>query len=164
MTTMTQSATTQVFRVYIKSTPDKIWQAITDPAFNDKYGYRSPSQYDLRPGGVFQVFPTQEMKDFGAPDIIIEGEVIESDPPSKLVQTWRALFTEESAAEPFTRVTWEIEQEPSGLCKLTVTHDLEHAPVTLVMVSGDAPDAGGGWPFILSDLKTLLETGTAFEV
>lgn len=164
MTTMThQAVTTQVFRVWIKTQPEAIWQAITDPAFNDKYGYGCPSEYDLRPSGAFRVISSAEMKEHGAADVIIDGEVIEADPPRKLVQTWRALFTPETAAEPVTRVTWDIHEEQPGLCILTVTHELDNAPVTALQISGNAENAGGGWPFILSDLKTLLETGRAFQ-
>ena len=94
MTTVTtqQSVTTQVFRVWIKSSAEKVWQAITDPAFSDTYGYRCHTDYDLTPGGAFRVIPNAEMKEYGAGEFIIEGEVLEVDPPRKLVQTWRALF------------------------------------------------------------------------
>ena len=90
--------------------------------------------------------------------MIIEGEVIECDPPRKLVQTWRMLFEPSMSAEPLTRLTWEIEEE-MGVSRLTVIHELVDAPVHASLVAGDVPEAGGGWPFILSDLKTLLETG-----
>ncbi len=102
------------------------------------------------------------MKDHNAPDVIIDGEVLESDPPRKLVQTWRALWDPAIAAEGFKRLTWEIEPGPGGVCTLTVTHELEGAPQTAALVSGQIPNTGGGWSFILSDLKTLLETGKAF--
>lgn len=150
--------TVQVNRVYIKASPQKVWDAITDPGWNRKYGYQAPSEYDLRPGGAYRVLASKEMREYGSPETIIEGEVIESDPPRKLVQTWHALFNPEISAEPATRLTWEIE-ERYGATVLTVTHELEGAPLTAEQTAGDIPEAGGGWSFILSDLKTLLETG-----
>ena len=160
----TQTAvTTQVYSVYIRATPEAIWTAITDPEWNLRYGYKAPLTYDLKPGGAYWVGPSAEMKEFGAPDTIIEGEVIESDPPNRLVQTWHALFDSGIAAEPVTRVTWEITPanwgpHPSGITRLTLTHELEGAPSTAAVVAGSTP-MGGGWGYTLSDLKTLLETG-----
>jgi uncharacterized protein YndB with AHSA1/START domain len=100
------------------------------------------------------------MKSFGLPDEIIVGEVVESDPPRKLVQTWHPLFDANTSAEPHTRLTWEI-QEHDGLCTVTITHDVTGAPRVAGMVpgGGDPVKGGGGWPWVLSDLKTLLETG-----
>ena len=94
--------------------------------------------------------------------MVVDGEVIEADPPHKLVQTWRMLMMGPTQApEGFTRLTWEIEEIQSGVIKLTVVHDLEGAPQTAVMVAGgmEADGAGGGWNEILNGLKTLLETG-----
>jgi uncharacterized protein YndB with AHSA1/START domain len=165
MTTTTESTvTTHVSRVYIKATPEAIWEAITNPEWNKRYGYQSPSEYDLRPGGAYRALATAAMREQGgAPAVIIEGEVIEANPPHKLVQTWHALFDPETSAEPFTRLTWEIEEGGGGVTKLTVTHDMRGAPTTAALVNGQVPNAGGGWSFILSDLKTLLETGTPFS-
>jgi uncharacterized protein YndB with AHSA1/START domain len=96
----------------------------------------------------------------GAPDVITDGEVIEADPPRRLVQTFRMLMDETMAAEGHTRLTYEIEEAVGG-SRLTVTHDLTGAPQLAVLVSGGMEDqgAGGGWAWIISDLKTLLETG-----
>jgi uncharacterized protein YndB with AHSA1/START domain len=146
--------------VFIKATPEAVWEAITNPDWAERYGYRGRMEYDLRPGGVYRAFPTAGMTEMGAPDVIIEGEVIEADPPRKLVQTWRMLFDPTMSAEPLTRLTWEIEEE-MGLSRLTVIHELADAPVHASLVAGDVAEAGGGWPFVLSDLKTLLETGTS---
>jgi len=171
MTTTETSVTTQVHRVYIRATPERIWQAITDPEWNGRYGYSAPAEYDLQAGGAFRSFATEEMKaasaqmGFPCPDVIVDGEVIEVDPPRKLVQTWRMLMDPATAAEPFTTLTYEIEDAKMqpGVCKLTVTHQLPGAPVTAAMVAGtDDGGAGGGWAWILSDLKTLLETGRTF--
>jgi len=164
MTTMTDSTvTTQVYQVYIKATPQAIWDAITKPEWTLRYGYCSGVEYDLRPGGAYKAFATGPMLEDGAPDVIIDGEVVEADPPRRLVQTWRGLFDPEMVAEGAKRLTWEIEEGPGGVSKLTVTHDLQGAPKTAALVGGQVPDAGGGWAYILSDLKTLLETGHAFQ-
>ena len=165
---MTTPTTTQVYRVWIKATPEKIWQAIVDPEWNTRYGYAAPSFYELKAGGRFHSTPNQGMIDyaerngFTMPDTIVDGEVIEVDPPRKLVQTWRLLMDPSTADEPFSTVTYLIEESKSqpGVCKLTVTHELPGAPATAAMVSGSAgEDAGGGWAWILSDLKSLVETG-----
>jgi uncharacterized protein YndB with AHSA1/START domain len=152
--------TTQVHRVFINATPEQIWDAITRPEWTEKYGYKTREEYDLRPGGTYKAFANQGMKDYGSPDIVVEGEVIEADPPRKLVQTWRMLFEPDMSAEPMTRLTWEIDED-MGVSRLTVTHELENAPIHASLVTGNVPNAGGGWPFVLSDLKTLLETGSA---
>jgi uncharacterized protein YndB with AHSA1/START domain len=114
---------------------------------------------------------TTDMKSFAAaggfeiPDTILDGEVVECEPPRRLVQTWRMLMDPRTAAEPFTTLTWEIEEaaRQPGVCKLTVTHRLAGAPETAAMTAGtDDAGAGGGWAWILSDLKTFLETGKNF--
>ena len=164
MTTVTDtSTTTQVYRVYIKATPEAIWNAITNPEWNQKYGYRGRAEYDLRPGGAYRAFASEAMKAHGGPDVIVDGEVVESDPPRKLVQTWRPLWDPEMVAEGFKRLTWEIAPGEGGITTLTVTHELDGAPKTAAQVSGTISEAGGGWSFILSDLKTLLETGKTLE-
>jgi uncharacterized protein YndB with AHSA1/START domain len=157
----TQAGTiTQVYQVFIKASPQAIWDAITDPEWSQRYGYGGISQYDLRPGGAFRSVATPELMAMGMPEQLVDGEVIEADPPRRLVQTWRFLWDEQIKAEGPTRVTYAIDETPQGLCRLTVTHELENAPMTLSQVNGDVLEAGGGWPFILSDLKTLLETGS----
>ena len=158
-TTTSKSEATQVYRVEIKATPQMIWDAITKPEWNRKYGYAAPSEYDLRPGGAYRGFATEAMKQYGGPDVVVDGEVILADPPRKLVQTWRALWDPEMVAEGFKRLTWEIEPLTGGMTALTVTHELDGAPKTAAQVSGKITQAGGGWSFILNDLKALLETG-----
>ena len=166
MSTATATAvTTQVYRVYIKATPEAIWDAITKPEWTEKYGYKGRAEYDLRPGGSYKGFATPGMLAMGTPEVVVDGEVIEADPPRRLVQTWRFNWSPELVAEGFTRVTWEIAEEDGGLSHLTVTHELEGAPLAAAQVASIAPLAqgGGGWTLILSDLKTLLETGSSFE-
>jgi uncharacterized protein YndB with AHSA1/START domain len=151
--------TVQTYRICIKATAEEIWDALTRPGWTQKYGYRAPVQYDLRPGGTYLVFASGAMKIRGVRDVIIEGEVVEADPPRRLVQTWHALFDPEAAAEAVTRLTWEIEERDAGVAMLTVNHELDEAPRTAALVAGVAGEAGGGWIWVLSDLKTLLETG-----
>ena len=158
-----RDVSTQVFRVFIKATPQAIWDAITDPDWNARYGYRSRQEFELRPGGAFRAFATADMAEHGAPDVVIEGEVLEVDPPNRLVQTWHAYFSPEITAEGPTRLTWEISPGGGeGVTQLTVTHELAGAPNVAAIVSGAEPEAGGGWAMVLSDLKSLLETGSAF--
>lgn len=162
----TTTATTQIHRVYIKASPATIWEAITSPEWTVRYGYQAPAEYDLRPGGAFRSLATAEMIGFGLPEVVVDGEVVESDPPNKLVQTYRFLFGPENEAEGFTTLTWELEAENETLTRLTVIHELTDAPIAAAMVAGGeakVAEGGGGWPWILSDLKTLLESGTGLQ-
>jgi uncharacterized protein YndB with AHSA1/START domain len=161
--TAEKTMTTQVFRVFIKATPQAVWDAITDPEWNHRYGYRSRQELELRPGGAYRAFATPDMSAHGAPAVIIDGELLEVDAPRRLVQTWHAMFDEATSAEPPTRLTWELSETAQGVTRLTVTHELEGAPKTAEIVSGAAEEAGGGWAMILSDLKTLLETGQPID-
>jgi uncharacterized protein YndB with AHSA1/START domain len=155
--------TVQVHRIFINASAQAVWDAITSPGWSERYGYGGSTTYDLRPGGAYQVKASPEMLQFGAPDIVVDGEVIEADPPRKLVQTWRMLMDPEAAAEGFTRLTYEIEDAPGGGVRLTVAHDLTGAPKLALMVGGEMLDsAGGGWDWVLSSLKTLLETGEPY--
>jgi uncharacterized protein YndB with AHSA1/START domain len=160
-TTAETAVTTQVYRVYIKATPQAIWDAITKPEWTQRYGYRGIAEYDLRPGGKYLARAPEEMQSMGMPEVVVDGEVIEADPPRKLVQTWRALWDEEIAAEGPTRVTFDIEEDDGGVTRLTVTHELEGAPLHAAQLTSVTRiyEGGGGWNWILSDLKTLLETG-----
>jgi uncharacterized protein YndB with AHSA1/START domain len=171
MTTATQrtqtSQTTQVYRVYIKATAQAIWDAITKPEWTNRYGYTGFAEYDLRPGGAYQVRANDEFKaaaeaaGFPCPDVVVDGEVIQADEPRRLVTTWRMLMDADIAAEGFTQIAYDIKEIDGGYCSLTVTHDLEGAPKLAAMVSGSGEDsgAGGGHAWVLSDLKSLLETG-----
>jgi uncharacterized protein YndB with AHSA1/START domain len=105
------------------------------------------------------------MRAHGAPEVAVDGEVVESDPPRKLVQTWRMVMDDDMAAEGFTRLTYEIAEGQGGVTKLTVIHDLEGAPRLANLLAGgmEAEGAGGGWSWVLSDIKSLLETGNPLE-
>ena len=143
---MTATAT-QVYQLFIKATPEQIWDAITKPEFTQQYFYGSVLDSTFEPGASFDGWSADRSQHY------VDGEVLEADPPRLLRTTWRALYDPETAAEPHSRVTWEIEPQDGGLTKLTVVHDeLEQSLKTAASVAG-------GWPFVLSGLKTLLETG-----
>jgi uncharacterized protein YndB with AHSA1/START domain len=134
---------TAVFEIYIKATPERIWEAITDPEQRATYSFGVQTHSDWTSGSSYRA---------GVPGVvdIAEGENVVVDPPHLLVQTFNALWSDEVKAQGTTRVTWEIEQVADS-CRLTVVHDRlpESANAELY----------GGWPMILSGLKTLLETG-----
>jgi uncharacterized protein YndB with AHSA1/START domain len=132
----------KVFEIYIKTTPERLWHAITDTEMRRKYTFGAVVTSDWTQGSRYEGVGN------GTP--IAEGENLEVDPPRRLVQSFRALWGEDVKSEGTSRVTWEI--EPVGdSCRLVVTHDQlrEHANKQLY----------GGWPMVLSGLKTLLETG-----
>src|SRR5215208_8366670 len=134
----------KVFEIYIKTTPERLWEAITDSEQRAKYNFGVGTQSDWTAGSAYEaVHPGAGIK-------IAEGEILEVDPPRRLVQSFTALWSDEVKAEGTSRVTWEI--EPVGdSCKLTVVHDQ--------LREGANEQIFGGWPMILSGLKTLLETG-----
>ncbi len=159
---MTQgTSTTQVYRIVIKASAQAIWDAITKPEWTERYGYGGRVELEQKSGGSFSHKASAEMKAFGMPDEIITGKVIECDPLKKLVQTWHPLFNPQTTAEPHTTLTYEIVEHSGGVCTLTIYHDVAGAPLVAGMVHGgrDPGQGGGGWPWILSDLKSLLETG-----
>jgi uncharacterized protein YndB with AHSA1/START domain len=164
-TTVAAPATTQVYRVYIKASPEAIWDAITNPEWTQRYGYGGRGEYELRPGGAYRGYSNEGMRAHGAPELAVDGEVLEADPPRKLVQTWRMLMDDRMVVEGFTRLTYEIEPRKEGVTRLTVVHELENAPTLQVLMSGGMEDggAGGGWNWVLSSLKTLLETGESLD-
>ncbi|HEY7522405.1 MAG TPA: SRPBCC domain-containing protein [Candidatus Limnocylindrales bacterium] len=135
-----------VFTVFIRTTPDQLWRAITDSEFTTRYYYRSAVESDWNPGAGYRYHID------GADQIT--GTVIEADPPRKLVQTFDARWDEDVAADAPTRISWEIEEAGPGMCRLTVVHD-GFASRTATYES-----VVGGMPYILSGLKTLLETGS----
>jgi uncharacterized protein YndB with AHSA1/START domain/DNA-binding transcriptional ArsR family regulator len=141
--TRLESPMEKIFEIYIKTTPERLWEAITDSDIRSKYQFGLKVSSDWTPGGRFELAP-----DGGDP--LGEGENVEVDPPRRLVQTMRALWGEDVKAEGTSRITWEI--EPVGdSCHLTVTHDQ--------LREGANEELYGGWPMILSGLKTWLETG-----
>ena len=134
----------KLFEIYIKTTPERLWKAITDPELRRKYNFGVGVESDWKPGSHYQGISRL------APAPIVEGENLEVDPPRRLVQSFRALWSDDVKAQGTSRVTWEIEQIGDS-CRLTVLHD---------QLREDAnPELYGGWMMILSGLKTLLETG-----
>jgi uncharacterized protein YndB with AHSA1/START domain/DNA-binding transcriptional ArsR family regulator len=134
-----------VFAVYIRTTPERVWEGITTSEFTTRYYYSSAVESTWTPGSPL-VYGID-----GEPHIL--GEVVESDPPRRLVTTFAAKWDDDVAADEPTRVTWEIEPAGPGVTKVTVVHDgFDGDTATYRSVSE-------GWPLILSGLKTLLETG-----
>jgi uncharacterized protein YndB with AHSA1/START domain len=138
----------KVFEIYIRTTPERLWQAITSSEMRSKYSFGAVVSSDFTPGSRFEM---------SAPDgdgLLGEGENVEVDPPRRLVQTMVPLWSEEIKREGTSRITWEI--EPRGeVCRLTVTHDQ--------IREGASEEVYGGWPMLLSSLKSLLETGEAMD-
>jgi uncharacterized protein YndB with AHSA1/START domain len=134
----------KVYEIYIRTTPERLWQAITDPEIRAKYNF------GMAPHSSWQVGDPIEMTAEKAPGPLGEGRVLEVDPPRRLVHTMTALWGEDVKAEGESRVSWEI--SPVGdSCQLVVTHDQ--------LREGANDQLYGGWPMILSGLKTWLETG-----
>jgi uncharacterized protein YndB with AHSA1/START domain len=134
----------KVFEIYIRTTPERLWEAITDGEIRSKYQFGNGVRSDWTPGSRF------EMSNPRADRLLGEGENLEVDPPRRLVQSMVALWSDDVKREGTSRVTWEI--EPVGdSCRLTVTHDQ--------LREGAHDELYGGWPMILSGLKTWLETG-----
>ncbi|HEX3564823.1 MAG TPA: metalloregulator ArsR/SmtB family transcription factor [Acidimicrobiales bacterium] len=139
-----ESPMEKVFEIYIRTTPERLWQAIIDPEIRSKYNFGA---------GVVSDWTVGSSLEMGSPDaggLLGDGEVLEVDPPRRLVHTMVALWSDEVKSEGASRVTWEIEPVEDS-CRLTVTHD---------QLRQDAnSQIFGGWPMILSGLKTWLETG-----
>ena len=134
----------KVFEIYIKTTPERLWQAITDPELRSRYTFGVAPETDWTTGSDYKGVHRESQT------TILEGENLEVDPPRRLVQSFDALWSDDVRAEGTSRVTWEI--EPVGdSCRLLVIHDQ--------LREGANGEIYGGWPQILSGLKTLLETG-----
>jgi uncharacterized protein YndB with AHSA1/START domain len=136
-----------VFEIYIKTTPERLWEAITDGELRKRYSFGVGTESQWTEGSEYRS---------GVPGVIeiASGENLEVDSPRRLVQSFKALWSEDVQREGTTRVTWEIEPVGSS-CQLRVTHD---------QLGEDAnSELYGGWPMILSGLKTLLETGEQLD-
>jgi uncharacterized protein YndB with AHSA1/START domain/DNA-binding MarR family transcriptional regulator len=138
----------KVYEIYIKTTPERLWQAITDPELRSKYSFGVGVYSDWTPGAPYHARTTDLTISPGVE--IASGEIVEVDPPRRLVQSFRAQWSDEVKREHESRVTWEIERVGDS-CRLTVTHDQLRA--------GANAQLYGGWPMVLSGLKTWLETG-----
>jgi uncharacterized protein YndB with AHSA1/START domain len=134
----------KIYEIYIKTTPDRLWEAITNPEMRRKYNFGVGVESDWTQGSRYKALHPM------APDALCEGENLVVDPPRRLVQSFKALWGDDVKREGTSRVTWEI--EPVGdSCRLTIIHDQ--------LREGANDQLYGGWPMILSGLKTLLETG-----
>jgi uncharacterized protein YndB with AHSA1/START domain len=141
------AGTMTVYEIYIKTTPERLWEAITDPQMRAKYSFGVQTDSDWTEGSSYSS---------SVPGVIdiAQGENLEVDPPRRLVQSFNALWSDDVKAVGTSRVTWEI--EPVGdSCQLIVVHDQ--------LPEGANSEVFGGWPQILSGLKTLLETGEALD-
>ena len=138
-----------VYVTYIRTTPEKLWQALTEPEFTRQFWAGTIQECDWKVGSPWKiVVPDGRVAD--------SGEVIEIDPPRKLLLTWQNHLFPDANAEGFSRLTYEI--EPVGsLVKLTVSHTMGKKESTLIK------KVSNGWPHLLSSLKSLLETGRALE-
>jgi uncharacterized protein YndB with AHSA1/START domain len=136
-----------VFEIYIKTNPERLWEAITDPEMRARYSFGVGVESDWTPGSEYRS---------GVPGVIeiASGENLEVDPPRRLVQSFTAHWSEGVEAEGTSRVSWEIEPVGDSCC-LRVTHDQ--------LPAGANNELYGGWPMILSGLKTLLETGEQLD-
>jgi len=134
----------KVFEIYIKTTPERLWKAITDPELRRKYSFGVRVDSDWKPGSRYKGVSPK------SPTPIFEGENLEVDPPRRLVQSFKAMWSDDVKSEGTSRVTWEIEPVEDS-CRLTVTHDQ--------LREGANAELYGGWMMVLSGLKTLLETG-----
>jgi uncharacterized protein YndB with AHSA1/START domain len=138
---------TFVYVTFIATTPEKLWSALTEPEFTRQYWFGMHQESDWKPGSSWRlVFTDGRIAD--------SGEVIEADPPRRLVLKWRNEFRPEIAAEGYSRCTMELEPV-AGAVKLTITHTVDRDASKLIEA------VSGGWPQILSNLKSLLETGKA---
>jgi uncharacterized protein YndB with AHSA1/START domain len=135
----------KVYEIYIRTTPERLWQAITDPDIRSTYNFGARVISDWTPGSRFQMIAP------GAPGPLGEGENLEVDPPHRLVQSMVALWSDQVRREGPSRVTWQIDRIAEDSCQLTLIHDR--------LRQGAHSELYGGWPMILSGLKTWLETG-----
>jgi uncharacterized protein YndB with AHSA1/START domain len=141
--TIEEKTMEKVFEIYIKTTPERLWEAITDPELRSRYTFGAVVQSDWTPGSSYEAAAPGDR-------LLMSGRNLEVDPPRRLVQSLEAKWGEDVAAEGTSRVTWEIEQVEDS-CRLRVIHDQ--------LREGANGQLYGGWPMILSGLKTLLETG-----
>ena len=134
--------------------------------WTDRYGYGGiPNYNSMQPNSKYTIDAGAGMQAAGITGPIVDGELLEIDPPRRFVQTWRMLMDPGLEAEGFTTLSYDIAEQPGGVTRLTVTHDVSNAPGIASMIAGENEEAGagGGWAWILSDLKSLLETGSALS-
>ena len=138
-----------VYVTYIRTTPEKLWEALTKPEFTERYWVQTRQESDWKPGSPWRVL----IPDGSA---IVTGQIVEIDHPRRLVLSWRGEKTPEQKAEGYTRCTYTIEQQGASV-KFTVQHEIDVANSKTIAA------VGGGWPLVLASLKSLLETGEPLE-
>ncbi|MEE8118932.1 MAG: SRPBCC family protein [Gammaproteobacteria bacterium] len=139
------------YQTYIRSSADKIWQALTDPEFTVQYFHATRVQSSWQSGSTIEYLMPDD-------SVAVTGEVIECNPPSRLAITWQAKYSPELANEPPSRVVFEITELEDGVCRLSVTHDnFQPGSKTFEQIQP-------GWDPILCSLKSLLETGSAMPI
>ena len=147
MTSTAAVTGTQVYQMYINAPQQKVWEAITTPEIVATYFRGAQVEGTYQPGTRIRTASADGSQEWG------NNTVLEADPPRKLVHTWRSLYDADMAAEPESRVTWEIEALDGGYSRLTLIHDkLDASPRTAASVTG--------WTYYLSSLKSVLETGS----
>lgn len=147
MTSTAAVTGTQVYQMYINAPQQQVWEAITTPEIVAAYFRGAQVEGSYQPGTKIRMASPDGTKEWG------NNTVLESDPPRRLVHTWRSLYDPDMAAEPESRVTWEIEALPGDYSRLTLIHDnLDASPKTAASITG--------WAYYLSSLKSVLETGS----
>jgi uncharacterized protein YndB with AHSA1/START domain len=142
---MSETPGTFVYVTFIRSTPEKVWAALTSPDIMKEYWFGMHQESDWTPGAPWRLlFPDGRVAD--------TGEILEADPPRRLVFRWRNEFRPELKAEGPARCTYEIEPV-EGAVKLTITHAMDRPNTKFIEA------VSSGWPLVLSNLKSLLETG-----
>jgi uncharacterized protein YndB with AHSA1/START domain len=137
-----------VYEIFIKAPAERVWDALTKPEFTSRYMSGSVFETDWRPGSAYQSKAGEWL--------VTEGRILEYDRSRRLVYTWHAVWDNTVAKDKETRLTWELEEQAGGMTNLTAIHDdFEGETETYKQLSGGA----GGWMWVLSNLKTLLETG-----
>jgi uncharacterized protein YndB with AHSA1/START domain len=138
-----------VYVTYIRTTPEKLWQALTDPEFTRRYWAETWQESEWKPGASWRnMIPDGRVGD--------SGEILEFEPHRRLVLTWRVEFKPDLRAEGYSRLTYELEKQQQSV-KLTVIHEIDKPDSKLIEA------VSGGWPWILASLKSLLETGESLE-
>ena len=138
---------TFVYVTYIRTTPEKLWSALIDPEFQKQYWFGMYCESQWKAGS-----PWKLVSESG--ETFDSGEIVEAEPPRRLVIRWQNQFKPELKAEGESLCTMEIESSGSAV-KLSITHTIERDPSKLIVA------VSGGWPKIISNLKSLLETGSA---
>jgi uncharacterized protein YndB with AHSA1/START domain len=138
-----------VYVTYIRTTPEKLWQALIDPEFTRRYWVETWQDCEWKPGASWRIMiPDGRVAD--------SGEVLEIEPGRRLVLKWRNEFMPEMHADGYSRMTYELEQQGDAV-KLTLIHEIDKPDSKLI------EGVSNGWPAILSSLKSLLETGESLE-